>query len=79
MKTYLLELTPDGVIKFHDWDSWIGFVVKAENENEAREIITQKSNEYDTGREHYSDPKYVSCIDIETLPKGIIISSFFNG
>lgn len=70
MKLWLLEL------KKYDYDQYDAFVISAENEKEAINLILEDGS---GTNQKENNIKEVKCIGSSNVPKGIVLGSFNAG
>ena len=83
MRLYLIKPRKDLPLSDNPWravfEKYHAFVIRAKNENEAREIAHQ----YDTNGEtrgYWLDEKYTACVELTNVGEpGVVIADYVNG
>jgi len=75
MKTYVLKLNDEGVKRWGDYDEHFGFVVRAENEADARLMCADESGR----RDAWLLALWSDCVCTDTLDAGIVLEDYHAG
>ena len=83
MKLWLLRPIDNTSINDNPWEPWydkaFGFVIRAENEQEARELTDAEAGDekHYNGKRTWLEPKYATCVELTAEGEsGIIIKDY---
>jgi len=81
MKTFILRPRRDLDENNNPWEPWynksFGFIIRAENEKEAREIAQESGGDETNKKRKAWGERYSTCVELEAITdKGVIMQDF---